>query len=295
MPTIAALVSGFGWHVEDLGRAAIELGIEFRPIPFASLSGTIGDSAPSIAAGGFDLTTASGVMLRMMPPGSLEQVIFRMDAIHRLQANGIPVLNPPRAIEAAVDKYLTLALLDQAGIPVPSTWVGESVDEGLEAFVRLGKNVVVKPIFGSEGRGMVHVTDFEIARRTFQTLTRLGNVLYVQKYLDHPGYDIRAFVLGDRVVGAIRRNASNGDWRTNVAVGGIAVPISLDRETEALAIRSAQAVGARAAGVDLLPDRESDKLVVIEVNAVPGWRSLSKATGVDVAKLLLEDLLCSHK
>ena len=62
----------------------------------------------------------------MMPPGSLEQVVFRMDALHRVVAAGIPVLNPPRAVEAAVDKYLTLSLLDQAGISVPATWAGES-------------------------------------------------------------------------------------------------------------------------------------------------------------------------
>ena len=89
----------------------------------------------------------------MMPPGSLEQVVFRMDALHRLAAAGVPVLNPPRAVEAAVDKYLTLALLAAAGLPVPSTWTGQSAAEALAAFEELGGDVVVKPLFGSEGRG----------------------------------------------------------------------------------------------------------------------------------------------
>ena len=77
------------------------------------------------SAGELDLTAADGVLVRMMPPGSLEQVVFRMDALHRVAAAGVPVLNPPRAVEAAVDKYLTLALLEAAGLPVPPTWAGQ--------------------------------------------------------------------------------------------------------------------------------------------------------------------------
>ncbi len=291
MPTVAALVSGFGWHVQDLRRAAASLDIEFRPLPFPSVSGQVGTGSPKIEASGVDLTRVDGVLLRMMPPGSLEQVIFRMDALHRLAALGIPVLNPPRAIEASVDKYLALAQLEAAGLPVPQTWVGESANEALDAFGRLGADVVVKPLFGSEGRGLVRVSDYELARRTFQTLARLGAVLYVQRFIKHPGYDIRAFVLGDRVLGAIRREATGGDWRTNVSVGGVATKFKLDDETEALALRAARAVGARAAGVDLLPDPKSGGLVVIEVNAVPGWKALSAATGIDVARLLLLDLI----
>ena len=87
----------------------------------------------------------------MMPPGSLEQVVFRMDALHRIAAAGVPVLNPPRAVEAAVDKYLTLALLEAAALPVPPTWAGQGATEALAAFDALGGDVVVKPLFGSEG------------------------------------------------------------------------------------------------------------------------------------------------
>lgn len=291
MPTVVALVSGLGWHVGDLRRAASDLGVDFRPIPFPTVSGRVGMGGPGIGAGGLDLTGVDGVLVRMMPPGSLEQVVFRMDALHRLAAAGVPILNPPPAIEAAVDKYLTLARLEAAGLPVPPTWAGESVAEALVAFETLGGDAVVKPLFGAEGRGLVRVSDVELARRAFQTLARLGAVLYVQRFITHPGYDLRAFVLGDRVIGAIRREATGGDWRTNVAVGGIATAVDLDPDTRDLAVRAARAVGARAAGVDLLPDTEGGRLVVIEVNAVPGWRALSGVTGVDVARLLLLDVL----
>jgi ribosomal protein S6--L-glutamate ligase len=265
----------------------VSVGVAFDAVAFPTLEARVRVDGAPVGARESDLSRAGGVLVRMMPPGSLEQVVFRMDALHRLEALGTPVLNPPRAVETAVDKYLALARLDAAGLPVPPTWTGESADEGLAAFAALGGDVVVKPLFGSEGRGLVRVSDLELARRTFRTLERLGAVLYVQRTVRHPGHDVRVFVLGGRVLGAIRRHAACGDWRTNVAVGGRAERMALDSETEALALRAAQAVGARMAGIDLLPDLDTGRLVVIEVNAVPGWRALSEATGVDVAAEIL--------
>src|SRR4051812_23018704 len=128
MKSMVALVSGFGWHVADLQRAAERLDLALHPVPFPEVSASVGLDGvrAGIRAGGLDLLEADGVLVRMMPPGSLEQVVFRMDALHRVAATGVPVLNPPRAVEAAVDKYLTLALLAAGGIPVPPTWAGES-------------------------------------------------------------------------------------------------------------------------------------------------------------------------
>ncbi|HEV3162980.1 MAG TPA: RimK family alpha-L-glutamate ligase, partial [Isosphaeraceae bacterium] len=185
--------------------------------------------------------------------------------------------------------YLALARIEAAGLPVPLTWAGETAAAALEAFEALGGDVVVKPLFGSEGRGLLRVSDRELARRAFFTLERLGAVLYVQQFVPHPGHDLRAFVLGDRVLGAIRRHAPKGDWRTNVSLGGRPEACTLDPAAERLALRAARAIGARMAGVDLLPDGEGE-LVVLEVNAVPGWRALGSATGVDVAVEILRAL-----
>jgi len=287
MTKLVALVSGMGWHVQDLQRAARALAVDFEAVPFPRVIGRLGTGRERLEAGGIDLTRVGGVLVRMMPPGSLEQVVFRMDALHRLQALGIPVLNPPRAVETAVDKYLALAALAASDLPVPPTWSGESAADALEAFEALGGDVVVKPLFGSEGRGLVRVTHRELARRTFQTLERLGAVLHVQRTVRHPGHDLRVFVLGDRVLGAIRRHAPEGDWRTNVSVGGRPERYVADPEIEQLALRATRAVGARMAGVDLLPDLDNGGLVVLEVNAVPGWRALARATGVDVATEIL--------
>ena len=200
MTTFCALVSGFGWHVEDLKRAALLTAVSLRAVEFPRITAHVGIEDTNVRAGEIDLAAVDGVLVRMMPPGSLEQVVFRMDALHRVVAAGIPVLNPPRAVEAAVDKYLTLSLLEQQGIAVPATWVGESADRALEAFQALEGDVIVKPLFGSEGRGLVRVSDSELAWRAFHALERLNAVLYLQRVVRHPGYDLRVFVLRGAVL-----------------------------------------------------------------------------------------------
>ncbi len=246
-----------------------------------------GTASAGVRAAEIDLLATDGVLVRMMPPGSLEQVVFRMDALHRVVAGGIPVLNPPRAVEAAVDKYLTLSLLEQAGISVPATWVGESATDALEAFEALGGDVIVKPLFGSEGRGLLRISEGELAWRTFHALERLNAVLYLQRVVRHPGHDLRVFVLRGEVLGAMRRYAQPGEWRTNVSLGGRAEACGLDVETERLALAAARAIGAEMAGVDLITDLDLGRAVVLEVNAVPGWRALARVTGVDVAAAIL--------
>ena len=281
MTHLAALVSGYGWHVQDLLRAAKKVGVRLDALPFPSVVGRVNDGPSRVEAGGVDLGRVDAVIVRMMPPGSLERVVFRMDALHRLAALGVPVVNPPGAVEASVDKYLSLARLEAAGLPVPPTWVGERADGAMEAFERLGGDVVFKPIFGAEGRGLVRVGDVESCRRVARALEQVGAVLYVQKFIENPGHDLRVFVLGGRVLGAIRRHAPPGDWRANVAVGGRAEGVSRDDEAASMALAASSAVGALVAGVDLLPGDSG--LSVVEVNAVPGWRALAGATGVDVA------------
>jgi ribosomal protein S6--L-glutamate ligase len=222
-----------------------------------------------------------------MPPGSLEQVIFRMDLLARWEAAGVPVVNPPKAVEVAVDKFLASAKLQAVGLRVPRTIVCQTSDEALQAFELLGRDVVVKPLFGSEGRGIARVVDAAIALRTFRLLEQLGAVLYLQEFIEHEGCDLRLLVLGDRVLGMRRSNPL--DWRTNISRGARAEPLDVTPELTEIAHRAASAVGAPLAGVDLLPARDGT-LYAIEVNAVPGWKALSGVTGIDVASMVLDYL-----
>ena len=145
------------------------------------------------------------------------------------------------------------------------------------AFDHLGGDVVVKPIFGSEGRGIVRVSDRDLALRTFRTLERIGAVLYVQRFIENEGFDVRVLVLGKRVLGAMRRRA-NGDFRANISCRAIAEEYRPTDDECQMALGAAEATGARFAGVDLLYDRDGT-CYVIEVNAVPGWRALQPRDG----------------
>ncbi len=195
------LSGGAGWHVQDLARAAAELGHRTELLDFRRLSAGAGIC-------GYDLAGYDCLIVRTMPPGSLEQVVFRMDLLHRAQARGMKILNPPRVLETCVDKYLTSSLLDAAGLRVPPTIVCQDADAAQTAFAALGGDVVVKPIFGSEGRGMVRVSDDEVAWRTFRTLERIGAILYLQKFIRHSGWDLRVFILNCEVLAAMERHCA---------------------------------------------------------------------------------------
>ncbi len=283
---IALLSAGSGWHVRDLQRAAARRGHEAAAVDFRRLTAAVAHQPDALA--GFD-----AVLVRTMPPGSLEQVVFRMDLLHRAQARGVVVLNPPRAVETCVDKYLATANLEAAELRVPPTVACQHADAALEVFATLGGDVVVKPLFGSEGRGMIRVSDPEMAWRVFRTLERTQSVLYLQQFIRHPGWDLRVFVLGGRVLTAMRRY-SNGDWRTNVAQGGRGEVVRLSADEERLALRAAQALGATMAGVDLLPGPHGE-WYILEVNAVPGWRALAPVTGIDVAASIVAYLVEEYR
>ena len=157
------------------------------------------------------------------------------------------------------------------------------------AAVRAMGDVVIKPIFGSMGHGMVRVSDPDVAFRVVRALEQMRSVFYVQRAIDHGGRDVRVFVVGGRVLGAIERRAPAGEWRTNVALGGSARPSTFPLRSSRLALRAAAAVGADYAGVDLLPVARR-RVFVLEVNGIPGWQGLQQATGIDVAAAIVEHL-----
>ncbi|MBI3864103.1 MAG: RimK family alpha-L-glutamate ligase, partial [Planctomycetia bacterium] len=274
----------------DLERAARDAGHRVTGLPFERLvaqvqsgrSGIWGEDRET------EISTADAVIVRTMPPGSLEQVVFRMNLLARLEKAGVQVVNPPRAIECAVDKYLTTARLVDAGLPTPQTIICENSEAGLAAFERLGGDVVVKPVFGAEGRGILRVSDPDLALRTFRTLERIGALLYLQEFIPHEGFDLRAMVLEGRVLAAMRRRSPH-DFRTNVSRQARPEPAQLSAAEQDWAIRAAAAVGTRIAGVDILYDR-SGAGYVIEVNGVPGWRALRRVTSCDVAHELIRSI-----
>jgi RimK family alpha-L-glutamate ligase len=282
---LAVLAARPGWHTRQLEQAAAERGHQATVLPYEGLVANVGSSS-GLQSRGTDLDAMDLVLARIIPSGSLEQIIFRVDALHRLEDRGIRVVNSPRAIERTVDKFWTSTLLDQCGIPTPETVVCEEPEAALKAFRALG-DVIVKPLFGSMGLGMTRVLDEEMAYRVFRTIEQIRGVYYLQRTIEHDGLDVRAFVIGGRVVGAIERR-SHG-WRTNLARGGTAQRVTLSESRSTLVIRAAAAVGADYAGVDLLTGRDGSTYI-LEVNGIPGWKGLQEATGLDIAGELIEYL-----
>jgi RimK family alpha-L-glutamate ligase len=242
---------------------------------------------PVLSASGTGLDDADLVLVRSLPGGSLEQVIFRVDALHVLEALGVRVVNPVRSLERTIDKFLTSKLLDLHGIPTPKTVVAQSIDEAMDAFRRLG-DAVVKPLFGGQGVGMVRVTEADLAWRAFKALELGRSIYYVQEFIPHGNEDLRVLVISGTVVSAIVRRGET--WKTNLAQGASAIPWTPDATVTNLSLRATEAVGAIYAGVDLLRGH-SGRWYVTEVNGIPGWQGLQAATRVDIAQALVDAII----
>ena len=224
------------------------------------------------------LEGCDAVIVRGIPRGSLEQVIFRVDALHTL---AVPCINSPRAIERTIDKFLASALLARAGVRTPRTIACERRDDALDAFDELGGDVIVKPLFGAMGAGMTRIDDRDVAYRVFHALEIERAVYYLQEALP-ADRDVRAFVVGGRVLAAIERVGDG--WRANLARGARARPTDLSAEQQRRCLAAADALEVDYAGVDLLGDH------VLELNGIPGWHGLQETTGVEVAPALVAHL-----
>lgn len=281
----AVLAALDSWYARDLMRAAGSRH-DLTIAAFSEMAASLGRNGElRITSGDCVLSDCDAILVRTMPPGSLEQVVFRMDCLGKYEAAGGIAVNPARAVEAAVDKFLTSANLAAAGLLTPRTITCQTFEAAMAAFAELGGDVVVKPLFGSEGRGLIRLQDESLAHRAFKMLEQLGAVLYVQEFVPHEGEDWRLLVLGEQVYGMSRRNPL--DWRTNVSRGATTSALTVTPELREMAMRAARAVHAPFAGIDILPARDG-QLYVLEVNAVPGWKALARTLNVDIAAKLLD-------
>jgi RimK family alpha-L-glutamate ligase len=283
---IGILSSQRGYHVLALEEAIRQKGCDPVFFNISRMSGWIGAS-PALQARGESLEQCQALLVRTIPTGSLEQIIFRMDALHRLEKLGVRTINSASGIERTVDKYYTSFLLADAGIPTPRTLVAEDFEAALTACREMG-DVVIKPLFGSEGKGLVRASDEETAYRVLRAWELNRYIYYIQEYLPHFQQDIRAFVVGEKVVAAMVRRGTG--WKTNFSQGAELASIQLSPAMEELALKSTHLLGLDYAGVDLMP-AENGKTYVIEINSIPGWRGLQSTTSVNIAQCIVDQLL----
>jgi RimK family alpha-L-glutamate ligase len=279
------------WSSTQLREALTKRGISYECFAFPRLVAQVGYKPYFRFNNTKLLEELDALVVRPIGRGSLEELVFRMDMLYKLERLGFYVINPAEAIEHCVDKYDILSILEDNDVPVPRTVATESVSEALKAFTELGGDVVVKPIFGSRGIGATRVNDFEIANTSFKSITFYHGVIYLQEFVPHGTTDIRVFVIDDHVIAAMRRVAEG--WKTNYSQGARPTPIELSQDYEKLAVKAAKAVGCKVAGVDILEGPNGPKIV--DVNSQPGWKGLQIVTKVNIADEIVDFVLSELK
>ena len=278
------------WHTRGLTGALVAGGHEVLTFPATRLRSEIGPGGRVRVLGVDDVALDSLDLLfvRGLPRGSLEQVIFRMDALHVLAAQGVRCVNNPRAIERTIDKSWASAALAMSGVPTPPTIVCERYDGAMRAFAQLGGDVVVKPLFGAMGNGIVRVEDADVAHRVFRALELERAVYYLQQTIganEARCRNLRVLVVADEVAGAMERITDS--WRANIARGARPRSITLTETEHDLALAAARALETDVAGVDLMVAADG-AATVLEVNGIPGWQALQSVCSKDLTALVVE-------
>lgn len=268
-------------HVVALKDVAIKVGIQ-----------------PSFDQPGINLDDVNGFLCRGLGLTSLNKSFFRFDVLYSLEHRGKVLINSAQATERALNKCQTSVILDASGIPTPRTVIAESLNHAIKGFKTLGEDVLVKPIYGSQGRGIFRLDNQGYAERHFLEMFQSGYVYYLQEFHDWrcpPGldvknpFDVRLFVLSGEVIGAmIRESTAPSDWLTNITAGATPRFFKPDDELTGLAVKSASALGLDIAGIDLMYSGKTDSWTVLEVNCSPGWKGLSQVCETNIPKAIVD-------
>ena len=302
--TDAAKKKGFSPFVLDLRAAQVSMN---------SVTGELAakKSTAVFKVGDVKLCDLDAIIVRDAGAGTFEGVSFRFDILRELEAEGIPVVNSPEAIRDAANKYHASYLLAKAGLPVPETVAVQNVEAALKVISRF-EDAVIKPVFGYKGKdiarvkdGKVQFSDRKIESSSMEAilnkLLEERGMLYIQKFIENPGRDIRAFVVGGTAIGAIYRKAASGSWINNLSQGGSADRCVLTEEQKELAEKAALAIGTTFAGVDIIEGLTGDlnkkikvnssqteeKPQILEINGTPSGKGIFDAWGINPAEHII--------
>jgi len=208
--------------------------------------------------------------------------------VNQFEVMGVPVLNDSQSIRRARDKLRSIQVLSACNVDIPRTAVIRNIadlDEALELVG--GIPCVLKLLQGTQGIGVMLAESREGLESILQAFWSLGHIILLQEFIaESKGRDVRAFVVGDHVVAAMRREAKLGEFRSNIHRGGLGRPLHLSADDQQAVIEASRAMGLDVAGVDFLESHEGPK--IIEVNASPGFQGLEQATGVDIAGAVVD-------
>jgi glutathione synthase/RimK-type ligase-like ATP-grasp enzyme len=321
---VAIFTDEIGWHTRQLQAALRARGAVGRCVDLADCQVDTDASWHGLVIPGFGRGLPAAALVRGIAGGSFEKVTKRLGVLHALRDLGVPVYNDARAIERSVDKSMTSLRLRAAGVATPPTWATESAGQAQRIVMResaAGHALVLKPLFGSQGKGLQRVGWVDDVHVPLPALDRpagaadaagadaadgadgadaadgsggavgaYGGLAYLQRFVPPavlPGFDWRVLVVGGRALAAMRRQGSH--WIHNIAQGARALPAPLSPALAATAEAAARALDMDYAGVDLIPG-PGGQILVLEVNGVAAWQGLQGVTRPNIARAIVDDL-----
>ena len=224
----------------------------------------------------------------VIPRIGVSTTFYGTAVLRQLETMGIYTLNSSIAIARSRDKFRALQLLACKGVPMPLTGFAQSPDDSEDLIKMIGGSpVVIKLLEGTQGRGVMLAESNESAVSIVNAFKEMSANILVQEFIEEAGgADIRCFVIGDKVVAAIKRQAKVGEFRANVHQGGKASPVKLTTAEKDIAVAAAKTMGLRVAGVDLI--RSKRGALVLEINSSPGLEGVETATNINIAKKIIE-------
>ncbi len=248
---------------------------------------------PVLQHGGLAILHRRGVL----PVDEIDVVLPRIGAsitehglavVNQLDMMGVPLVNSSQPIARSRDKLRALQHLVRAGVPVPRSVMARHPSQARQALTFVGgAPVILKLMKGTQGIGVILAETEQMVQQVMETFWGMKLTVLMQEFVEESeGRDIRALVVGRRVVSAMRRHARLGEFRSNVHRGGVGVSVDLPPAHARVAVLASRSLGLQVAGVDMLESRDGPR--VIEVNSSPGFEGLEHYTGVDVARIMIE-------
>ena len=272
-------------------NAGINRGHEVRVVDYLRCYMNITSRKPTVYYGGESLEKADAVIPRI----GASQTFYGTAVVRQFETMGSYCVNPSEAITASRDKLKSLQILAQDGINMPVTGFASHTMDIEGVIEKVGSvPLVMKLLQGTQGQGIVLAETRKAAESVMSAFRQLEADILVQEFIkESSGTDIRALVVGDNVVAAMRRIAPEGEFRSNVHRGGRTEQIILNQEEEKIAVEAARVLGLRIAGVDLMRSKRGP--LVLEVNSSPGLEGIEASSGVDVAGNIVRFIESDYK
>lgn len=267
------------YSTRRLVEAAQARGHDARVVDYLRCYMDIATMRPTVVFQGHELVGIDAIIPRI----GASHTFYGTSVVRQFEVSGVFSVNESQAIARSRDKLRCLQLLARRGLGLPKTSFAHSTKD-VEGLIELvgGAPLVVKLLEGTQGIGVVLCETYKAAESVIEAFRGLDANILVQQFIaEAGGADIRVFVVGDKVVASMMRQAGPGEFRSNLHRGGTASAVKLSPEERATAVGAAKAMGLRVAGVDLL--RSNSGPVVMEVNSSPGLEGIERSTGIDVA------------